>query len=148
MKDLNKHFYSPPKGGNERGVPTSSSMSPLPVSNPSDATRPSYEDGGQEKQTSLRETFSAGVASARAGYPASGRVNQPEFRNFDRGYIETQPVGDPSGMQAYDYESASEGNNPHGTVDGSTDPAPQKRRVTPTLQPDTSASYRTNGKPV
>lgn len=70
---------------------------------------------GPQAQTSLRASFEAGEMTARTGTLHSSRVGQTEFRNYDRGRIEAQPVGDPSGVTYYDVESASSG-DPHGTV--------------------------------
>lgn len=173
MKDLNKFFRNPPKGGNEKGVETASSMAPIPASlhdtpygtgqgvgarrresewqkmSPearfASVTAPSASDG-PAAQTSLRESFEAGEQASRTGVVQSGRVGQAEVRNFDRGYIVTQEVDDPSGLSAYDYEAFHVG-SPHGTVEGNM-PKQATPKVTPVIDPDTAQSTRSDGKPV
>jgi hypothetical protein len=71
---------------------------------------------GPGAQTSLRESFEAGEMSARTNVRHSGRVEQAEFRNYDRGFVAPQAAGDPAEQTGpYDIAAAAEG-DPHGRV--------------------------------
>lgn len=107
---------------------------------------PPWPSSGPQAQSTLRETFEKGEAAARGNVLQSGRVDQPEFRNYDRGRIPTQTQDDPSAVGTFDYESAQAGFT--GRVDDGQqagNPAPQPDPK-PVLDPDVSVSYRGDGK--
>lgn len=138
-KYLRRNFHNPPKGGNEVGVPTAASMSPLPPVMGSGPT-----DKGAQKP--LHQTMQDGINAARIQAVQSGRVNQPEFRNYDRGNIPYETNVDPTRLQWYDYESSMV--PPGGRISEGMKADPKPGGIPkPTLRPDTSMPARSDGKP-
>lgn len=93
---------------------------------------------GIAAQTSLRDSFEAGEQSSRNHIQQSGRVNQPEMRNFQRNHLVPQEADDPSAQSWYDFEAAQAGTPAGASASG---PMPK-----PTLNPPTPAG-RADGKP-
>jgi hypothetical protein len=187
VKDLRRVFLNPPKGGNEVGVQTESSMAPFPGPMGAESCPIGAYDGGKslqaqreerelarmspdqkyermgrqweererrkanpsgpDSQTSIRESFEKGEQAARNNVVQSGRVGQPEFRNYDRGRIPVQTTDDPSAIGAYDYSSVRVGSS-HGTF-GSHEQGGQgtEKATRPELRPNTRMPYRSDGKP-
>ena len=142
QQDLNKLFRNPPRGGNERGVSTENSMSPLPAREPYDALN--YVDEGvkgpgqlkaqDSKGTSpLASHLTAGENSARSSVVESALIGRGEFRNTRRS---PQPIATGSGYHAteteHEQESSSSGSGGN----------PQ-----PEYDADTSQGTRSDGKP-
>lgn len=183
MSDLLKFFRNPPKGGNERGVPTQNPMAPRPMVKPAeirgvmgggglniaekrvtaemaamtDEERRRYysrkilalplPSAGPAAQTSLRDAMEAGENSSRNNIQQAALVGQTEMRNYDRSGV-TQEADDPSTNQFYDMESYHDGRT--GVVNGSGSagtPTPEMRPH-PVLNPDTTASMRSDGRPL
>ncbi len=142
MADLKKNFYSPPKGGNGKGVPTENPMaSPptaprvlLPTPGGSMAGPRSQFDGPRAADSFLSDDFSAGVLAARSNFTEARRAGPVDFRNFRPG---SRQPDETSARGMYDEERLNE--------DRSVAPGPA-RRVSPVINPDTSASGRSDGK--
>lgn len=158
-RDLRKFFQNPPKGGNQRGVQTVNSMSPLPA--PSGSQNMTNAEGGgialaqQEQNTapltnteaaqvSLRTTFEAGEFGSRNNQQHSARSGAPEFRNYTRGERLTRP-GTPNGAQQYDEESVRSGYTGRVNEAAHADDSPGFALPRLTLEPDTSGT-RSDGK--
>jgi hypothetical protein len=154
MRGLRKVFYNPPQGGNGRGVPTINPMASFTPTgsvqqNPSGPS-PGYREyqgstrfavgpplpGPSATNPLLRGDFGSGVSSARLSIVEARHAGAQDMRNFSPGSRPAQATPDPSPVSAYDYE-VLQNNRPQ---------AP-RQRVTPVLEPDTRASYQTNGKP-
>jgi hypothetical protein len=129
-EELRKVFINPPKGGNEVGVPTASSMQ------------------GKRDQTTLRGSLEAGITAAQANVEHSGRVGQPEVRNYGRGYMETRSSVAPGAPPTF-YDQEQDAIDPHALATGGKRPEGGViRKVIPELRPNLPMpARRTDGKP-
>jgi hypothetical protein len=131
MKELRRLFFNPPKGGNEVGVETASSMSPMPQG-----------ESGASAQQPLRAVLDSGRMLAKMNATQAHVVGETEFRNYARGKEATS-----DGLGFYDFEERQEGSN-QGTVGPAVDPGnPGIPRPMPSLRPNTHLPYRSDGKP-
>lgn len=105
MRNLDAVFRSPPKGGNAAGAPTANPMTPVPA--PAGPQQGSLTDVSTQKH--LGETFLDGVAAAKNNQVQSGRADQPELRNFDRGELRHTPMEEQGDTTAAGFEAEQVG---------------------------------------
>ena len=145
-RNLDKFFRNPPRGGNEKGVPTENSMSPLPEQEEYDALKREFaqvagggtgelEAGSTRGDSELNAQMRAGEMSARASTQESALVGQSDFRNRRR--PNTQGAAAGSGYHEYEHMHENDG----GRADAGTGANPK-----PMCDPDTSQPTRSDGK--
>lgn len=148
MSDLKTLFENPPQGGDGRGVPTQSTMSPTPAAAPMQilgggaAANAFNPPGG-----SLHDAFVNGrTASARSKVQSSA-VGENDVRNFGRSRTQMQEATDEGRgtvpVSAYDTEQSGEGRGnaaePFAAGSTSRKPVPTRAVPVPAMRSDGKA---------